>query len=195
MSRADVPYSRWQAHSAAKLRKAMVWLHSQAQARQRVLSARSTLASSNKPSLPDGTTLHDLRRFVATTLEDLEVGQRTIGHILGHEAGNVTEGYIKRNLPTLRRALEKLEQALWEDHSRWGIALLLDLNLIAARSRSTPGQGKRMVPANKRSQKWDIRLEAAAQRPANGVMDSDCTDGALQTDDAQPGFSEHSHTS
>lgn len=64
--------------------------------------------------LPVGTTLHDLRRFVATTLEDLEVGQRTIGHILGHEAGNVTEGYIKRNLPTLRRAIEKLEQALWE---------------------------------------------------------------------------------
>jgi integrase len=64
--------------------------------------------------LPDSTTLHDLRRFVATTLEDLEIGQRTIGHILGHEAGNVTEGYIKRNLPTLRRALEKLEQALWE---------------------------------------------------------------------------------
>jgi integrase len=67
--------------------------------------------------LPDGTTLHDLRRFVATTLEDLEVGQRTIGHILGHQAANVTEGYIKRNLPTLRRALEKLEAALWEDQA------------------------------------------------------------------------------
>jgi integrase len=65
--------------------------------------------------LPEGTTLHDLRRFVATTLEDLDVGQRTIGHILGHQAANVTEGYIKRNLPTLRRALEKLEAALWED--------------------------------------------------------------------------------
>ncbi len=65
--------------------------------------------------LPDGTTLHDLRRFVATTLEDLEVGQRTIGHILGHQAANVTEGYIKRHLPTLRRAMEKLEAALWED--------------------------------------------------------------------------------
>jgi integrase len=63
--------------------------------------------------LPAGTTLHDLRRFVATTLEDLETGQRTIGHILGHTAGNVTELYIKRNLPTLRRALEKLEDALW----------------------------------------------------------------------------------
>jgi integrase len=67
--------------------------------------------------LPVETTLHDLRRFVATTLEDLEVGQRTIGHILGHQAGNVTEGYIKRNLPTLRRALEKLEAALWEDQT------------------------------------------------------------------------------
>ncbi len=70
--------------------------------------------------LPAGTTLHDLRRFVATTLEDLEVGQRTIGHILGHQAANVTEGYIKRHLPTLRRALEKLETALWEatDHGK-----------------------------------------------------------------------------
>ncbi len=67
--------------------------------------------------LPDSTTLHDLRRFVATTLEDLEIGQRTIGHILGHQAANVTEGYIKRNLPTLRRAIEKLEQALWEDQT------------------------------------------------------------------------------
>jgi integrase len=63
--------------------------------------------------LPDGTTLHDLRRFLATTLEDLDVGQRTIGHILGHGAKNVTERYIRRNLPTMRRALEKLEAVIW----------------------------------------------------------------------------------
>jgi hypothetical protein len=50
---------------------------------------------------------------MATTLEDLDVGQRTIGHILGHAAGNVTEKYIKRHLPTMRRALERLEQAIW----------------------------------------------------------------------------------
>lgn len=60
-------------------------------------------------------TLHDFRRFVATTLEDLDVGQRTIGHILGHGAKNVTERYIRRNLPTMRRALEKLEGVLWEN--------------------------------------------------------------------------------
>jgi integrase len=63
--------------------------------------------------LPDKTVLHDLRRFLATLLEDLDVGQRTIGHILGHAAGNVTEVYIKRNMPTMRRALEKVEQAIW----------------------------------------------------------------------------------
>lgn len=63
--------------------------------------------------LPDGTTLHDLRRFLATILEDLDVGQRTIGHILGHAAGNVTEVYIKRSIPVMRRALEKVEQAIW----------------------------------------------------------------------------------
>jgi hypothetical protein len=44
-----------------------------------------------------------------------DVGQRTIGHILGHAAGNVTVRYIKRHLPTMRRALEKLERAIWEE--------------------------------------------------------------------------------
>lgn len=68
---------------------------------------------STRAGLPDGTTLHDLRRFLATTLEDLDVGQRTIGHILGHGAKNVTERYIRRNLPTMRRALEKLEAVIW----------------------------------------------------------------------------------
>jgi integrase len=66
-----------------------------------------------RAGLPEETTLHDLRRFLATTLEDLDVGQRTIGHILGHKAKNVTEVYIKRNMPTMRRALEKLEGVLW----------------------------------------------------------------------------------
>ena len=35
-----------------------------------------------------------------------------IGLILGHAAKDVTELYIKRQLPTLRRALEALEHAL-----------------------------------------------------------------------------------
>jgi integrase len=64
--------------------------------------------------LPAETTLHDLRRFMATTLEDLDVGQRTIGHILGHAADNVTEKYIKRQLATMRRALERLKHAIWD---------------------------------------------------------------------------------
>lgn len=73
-----------------------------------------------KAGLPDGSTLHDLRRFLATALEDLDVGQRTIGHILGHKAKNVTEVYIRRNLPTMRRALEKLEAAVWADKEDQG---------------------------------------------------------------------------
>jgi integrase len=68
-----------------------------------------------RAGLPDGTTLHDLRRFLATMLEDLDIGQRTIGHILGHGAKNVTERYIRRHMPTMRRALEKLEQAIWDE--------------------------------------------------------------------------------
>jgi integrase len=73
--------------------------------------------------LPEETTLHDLRRFMATTLEDLDVGQRTIGHILGHAAGNVTERYIKRHLPTMRRALEKLERAIWGETEEQEVAV------------------------------------------------------------------------
>jgi integrase len=72
--------------------------------------------------LPEETTLHDLRRFLATTHEDLDVGQRTIGHILGHAAGNVTEKYIKRHLPTMRRAPEKLEREIWGEAEQGELA-------------------------------------------------------------------------
>ena len=39
---------------------------------------------------PAALTLHSLRSFVATTLEDVDTPQRTISHILGHGAKNVT---------------------------------------------------------------------------------------------------------
>lgn len=68
-----------------------------------------------RAGLPAETTLHDLRSFVATMLESLDTGQRTIGHILGHGAKNVTEVYLRRHLPTMRRALERLETALWAE--------------------------------------------------------------------------------
>jgi hypothetical protein len=60
------------------------------------------------------------------------VGQRTIGQILGHAAGNVTETYIKRHLPTMRRALEKLERAIW------GEAEQRELAKVAKMIRMTP---------------------------------------------------------
>lgn len=66
-----------------------------------------------RAGLPAEMTIHSLRAYVATTLEDVDAPQRTIGHILGHGAKNVTEKYIRRRLPTMRRALEKLEAELW----------------------------------------------------------------------------------
>lgn len=67
----------------------------------------------NKGGLPDETTIHSLRSFVATKLNGMDVNSATIGHILGHGAKNVTEGYIQRMLPSMRRALEALERELW----------------------------------------------------------------------------------
>jgi integrase len=78
-----------------------------------------------RAGLPEETTLHDLWRFMATALEDLDIGKRTIGHILGHNARNVTEIYIKRNLPTMRRALERLEQALINDRTHQSLTAVL----------------------------------------------------------------------
>jgi integrase len=78
-----------------------------------------------RASLPDWATIHALRTFVATTLEDLDVEERVIGLVLGHGAKNVTGKYIRRNLPTMRRALEKLEAAVWAEATRdeqtWGM--------------------------------------------------------------------------
>lgn len=67
----------------------------------------------HRAGIPSDTTIHSLRAYVATTLEDVDAPQRTIGHILGHGAKNVTEKYIRRSLPTMRRALERLEGQLW----------------------------------------------------------------------------------
>lgn len=69
--------------------------------------------------LPDETTIHSFRSFVATMLNGMDVNSATIGHILGHGAKNVTEGYIQRMLPSMRRALEALERELWgEEQAR-----------------------------------------------------------------------------
>lgn len=68
-----------------------------------------------KAELPSCATIHSLRSFVATTLEDVGTEQRTTGHILGHGAKNVTEKYIRRQMSTMRRALEKVEAALWAE--------------------------------------------------------------------------------
>lgn len=66
-----------------------------------------------RAGLPEHTTIHDLRRYVATMLEDLGFGQATIGKILGHGKKNVTERYIEAREQTMRTALEAVEQELW----------------------------------------------------------------------------------
>ena len=68
-----------------------------------------------KAKLPEGTVLHDLRAFVTTMLVDVDAQPIVISHVLGHGAKNVTEQYMRRHLPTMRRALDKLEMLFWED--------------------------------------------------------------------------------
>lgn len=73
------------------------------------------LGMKQKAKMPDGTVLHDLRAFVTTMLVDVDAQPIVISHILGHGAKNVTEQYMRRHLPTMRRALEKFEVLVWED--------------------------------------------------------------------------------
>lgn len=72
----------------------------------------------DRAGLPEWAVIHSLRGFVATTLEDLDFEERVIGLVLGHGAKNVTGKYIRRHMPTLRRALEKLEQAVWGEEEK-----------------------------------------------------------------------------
>jgi integrase len=66
-----------------------------------------------KAGLPESTVLHDLRAFTATMLVETEAPAVVVGHVLGHGAKNVTELYMRRYLPTMRRALEKFEALVW----------------------------------------------------------------------------------
>lgn len=66
-----------------------------------------------RAGFPDDAVLHDLRAFTATMLMDLDTQPVIISHVLGHGAKNVTEHYMRHNLPTMRRALERLEEVLW----------------------------------------------------------------------------------
>lgn len=67
-----------------------------------------------KAGFADDAVLHDLRAFTATMLVDTEAPAVVVGQVLGHGAKNVTEHYMRRYIPTLRRALEKFEAVLWE---------------------------------------------------------------------------------
>ena len=60
-----------------------------------------------------GVRLHDLRHTFATLLGELEVPERIIRTLLGHEAGNITQHYTHTTLAAMREALERLERVLW----------------------------------------------------------------------------------
>jgi integrase len=66
-----------------------------------------------RAGFPEEAVLHDLRAWTATMLVDVDAPSVVIGHVLGHGAKNVTEQYMRRHLPTMRRSLEKLETVLW----------------------------------------------------------------------------------
>lgn len=68
-----------------------------------------------KAGFPDDAVLHDLRAFTATMLVETEAPAVVVGQVLGHGAKNVTELYMRRYLPTMRRALERFEALIWED--------------------------------------------------------------------------------
>lgn len=68
-----------------------------------------------KAQFADDAVLHDLRAFTATMLVDTEAPAVVVSQVLGHGAKNVTERYMRRYLPTMRRALERLEALIWED--------------------------------------------------------------------------------
>jgi integrase len=68
-----------------------------------------------KAGFADDAVLHDLRAFTATMLVETEAPAVVVGQVLGHGAKNVTELYMRRYIPTMRRALEKFEALVWED--------------------------------------------------------------------------------
>lgn len=68
-----------------------------------------------KAGFPDGAILHDLRAFTATMLVETEAPAVVVGQVLGHNAKNITEHYMRRYMPTMRRALEKLEALVWDE--------------------------------------------------------------------------------
>ncbi len=71
-----------------------------------------------KAGFPSDAVLHDLRAFTATMLVETEAPAVVVGQVLGHGAKNVTELYMRRYLPTMRRALEKFEALVWEQEGK-----------------------------------------------------------------------------
>jgi len=56
---------------------------------------------------------HDLRRTVATIAAECGYDISNVGALLNHSQRNVTEGYVQRTLPRLKRILEDIEEALF----------------------------------------------------------------------------------
>ena len=58
-------------------------------------------------------TAHDLRRTVATVAAECGYDLSNVGALLNHSQRSVTEGYIQRTQPRLKRILEDIENALF----------------------------------------------------------------------------------
>lgn len=72
--------------------------------------------------LVDGTpiadaNLHLLRHVAASSLAEIGTSEAVIGAILGHTGGSITRRYIQVTLPTMRKAIEDVERALWAPSS------------------------------------------------------------------------------
>lgn len=58
---------------------------------------------------------HDLRRTFATTAERLDIAAYTIKRLLNHKQGDVTAGYIIRDVNRLREPMQRITDALLQD--------------------------------------------------------------------------------
>lgn len=61
----------------------------------------------------EGLHFHLMRHVAASSLAEIGISEIVIGAILGHSGKTVTRRYIQVTLPTMRKAIEDVERALW----------------------------------------------------------------------------------
>ncbi len=75
--------------------------------------------------------LHDLRRFFITTAEGLDISSFAIKRLVNHaiDAGNVTDGYISRDVERLRKPMQKIEDHILRLAKTQAPAKIVKLNV------------------------------------------------------------------